>query len=91
MLQNETMDKYEPYGAYKTIPNFFLTEDQAVEISEIKTPLLDYVEETVARFITGDLNLDADWDSYLKEFDKIGVDRYLDLYQQIYDQSPYAK
>ncbi len=91
VLYREAKEKYEPYGVYETVPDFFLTADQAVTVSEIKSPLMGYVDEAIARFITGDLNLDTDWNAYLQEIDKIGLKRYLEVLQGIYDKSPYAK
>ena len=36
--------------------------------------------------MTGDLDPQADWDAYLAELDKIGIDRYLELVQSTYDR-----
>lgn len=47
--------------------------------------ILSYVKETAARFITGDLDAEADWDAYLKELEVKGVKNLKDIYQAAYD------
>ncbi|MGW1024182.1 hypothetical protein ACWD4J_10750 [Streptomyces sp. NPDC002577] len=39
------------------------------------------------QFITGRKSLDSDWDSYVKNIDKLGLERFLQIYQQSYDKS----
>ena len=36
--------------------------------------------------MTGKLDPEGDWDAYLAELDKIGIDRYLELVQSTYDR-----
>ena len=57
------------------------------EYVELKTTINEFVEEHIALFATGNLNLDADWDSYLATLDQIGIDRYLELVQSGYDRT----
>jgi putative aldouronate transport system substrate-binding protein len=39
-----------------------------------------------ARFITGDADIDTEWDDYLKELENMRLPRYLELMQQSYDK-----
>lgn len=41
-------------------------------------------------FITGDMNLDTEWDSYVETIKSIALDDYLALYQEAYDASAFA-
>jgi putative aldouronate transport system substrate-binding protein len=50
-----------------------------------KTTLIDYVTEMIARFVVGDADINKEWDAYLAELDKIGIDRYLEIMQKAYD------
>ena len=56
------------------------------QIADIQTSLQTYVKESMARFATGDLSVDNDWDSYVKELDNIGLQTYIEVSQQAYDR-----
>lgn len=45
----------------------------------------EYVKTSMARFITGELNLEKDWDSYVDTLKGYDVDSYIGLYQKAYD------
>ena len=71
---------YEPHYVTDIVPlNLYVATKDAAEYSDIKTALYDYMKECTARFITGDMNLDTEWDSYIAELDHIGLARYLEL------------
>jgi putative aldouronate transport system substrate-binding protein len=39
----------------------------------------------IARFITGDADINAGWADYLKTLDQMNLKRYLQIYQAAYD------
>lgn len=87
ILFEETRDKLEPYQVSldRIIPPLAYGEDAAAEVVEIGTALDNYVAEMTARFIIGDADIEADWDDYLAEFERIGLDRYIELMQEAFD------
>jgi putative aldouronate transport system substrate-binding protein len=87
ILYNETKNNYEPYKQDpKTVmPPLFFTNDQATELADLEKTINDYVKEMIARFVTGDANLDKDWDTYVKTLDSMNLKRYLEIYQTAYD------
>ena len=40
---------------------------------------------TLARWITGQGDIDAEWDAYVKQMNDLGLQEYLALWQQAYD------
>ena len=44
-----------------------------------------YVNQALVQFITGDLNIDTQWDEYLTTLEKMNVQQYIDTYQKYYD------
>jgi len=72
-------------------PNLYLSTDVAAEISMLKVAITDYQSESLARFITGALSIDRDWDNYKQQLKNIGLDRYLSLLQAAYNASPFNK
>lgn len=73
------------------MPDLYMSEDAAEEMALLKTNIMDYHAESLVRFITGDLDIDKDWDAYVQQLNSIGLDRYLELLQKAYDASPFAK
>ena len=62
------------------------------EVSQLKTNIETYVKESEARFITGDLDIDKDWNRYLIELYRMGLERFQSLMQRSYmDSSYYTK
>ena len=41
----------------------------------------------ITRFIIGDLDVDAKWDSYIKELKSIGVERLVSTAQKAYERT----
>lgn len=68
------------------IPPLYIPEENVEEIGILETALDTYMKESRVAFITGRLDIHGpDWDAYLEEVQKIGVERYLELYQAAYD------
>jgi putative aldouronate transport system substrate-binding protein len=68
------------------VPSLNFTEDELNQINEIQTTLKTYVKESKTRFVTGDMNIDKDWDAYIKEINNIGLDKFLKVCQTAYDR-----
>ena len=65
----------------------WIEPSDADEVAMIETNIENYVTQSTLKFVTGDKNLDADWDSYVKGFDKLNLKHYLKIMQQAYDKS----
>jgi putative aldouronate transport system substrate-binding protein len=88
-----TEQNYVPYGAPPSmlIPPLFYEEADAMAMANLRTTINTYVEESIARFVTGQMNVDRDWDRFQTELRNIGVDRYLKVIQDTYDKSVFAR
>jgi len=87
---HETASKYMPYSALdKKVPFLYfpieLADELAMLIDSIANTSTGEVNVYRNRFITGELSLDRDWNTYLSVLKRVGVDRYLKLYQMMYD------
>lgn len=87
LLWTETETKYEPYRAteYSEIPPLRLEMTANDELVLLEVQLENYIDSCRANFVTGDLSLDDDWDTYLAELENLGLSRYLELKQEAYD------
>lgn len=87
ILYNETKNNYKPYKSadYETVPPLFMTNEQATEVADLSKTVTDYVEEMLARFVVGDVDIDKEWDTYLKTLENMNLKRLLEVYQEAYD------
>lgn len=87
MLYNETKKKYEPYRVdVKTVlPPLSMSVEQSQEVVDISKTLYDYTNEMMARFVTGDADIDKQWPTYIKTLESMNLKRYLEIYQKVYD------
>lgn len=78
---------YDPYSydLASIVPNMPYTEEQSKKISEYAVSVGAYANSATIRFITGDLNIDTDWEAYLNEMDKMDVEGYIAIMQEAYD------
>ncbi|MGB8455680.1 MAG: extracellular solute-binding protein [Anaerocolumna sp.] len=72
------------------MPDLYMSEDNAGEMSLLNTTIMDTQKETMVQFITGVKDVDAEWESYKSTLENIGLSRYLELLQSAYDESPFV-
>ena len=68
------------------LPVGYMTADLQKEISVLYTDIDSYVEQMKARWIL-DGGMDSGWNDYMQNLEKMNVDRYVEIYQQLYDAS----
>jgi putative aldouronate transport system substrate-binding protein len=61
-------------------------EQEQEVIDSLHPTILSYMRESFARFVTGDLSIDRDWDVYVAEFGKMGLEDVLRVTQSAYDR-----
>ena len=77
------LHEYVPEQVFDYAP---LTTEETEQIAEIKSSIKSYMLEMTGAFLAGNKDLDADWDSYLAELKKIGIDEIIEVYQTAYDR-----
>ena len=85
-LYKWTDEFYHPYKYPEFMPNLMYGEEEALELGEIEPALKDAVRSAVARFVTGELDIDGDWNSYIRELEGLEWQRYVQLYQDALDK-----
>lgn len=86
----ENAKKAEPYvlPQDQVWPPFNFTQEEQSELTTIQTDIETYVNEMRDKFITGNESFD-NWDQYVAALKKMGVDRYVAIYQSASER--YAK
>lgn len=78
---NNTVADMKGIPTIPPIPKF--DADQIDEVGVLKAPLADMFEIWTNNFITGKKDIDKDWDAYVAEAKSKGIDKYLELYNQV--------
>jgi putative aldouronate transport system substrate-binding protein len=88
LLYLETKNKYEPYAPshISVLPPIRLLNEENQELQTVRIELENYISESRVRFITGDLDLNGDWESYVENLQNIGIRKLLEIYQRGYDR-----
>ncbi|MDR3119751.1 MAG: extracellular solute-binding protein [Clostridiales bacterium] len=84
----QAAEVYETYsaGEDKTLPSIAIDPEKISDYTLVKTSINDYVKESTARFVVGELSVDKDWESYVQMMDQLGLADYLAITQTAYDE-----
>jgi putative aldouronate transport system substrate-binding protein len=93
LLWTKTRDNYLPYAQpiNTIVPPLWYNAEDAGTIAMLTTNINTYVEENIAKFITGQLNIETDWDRFQSQLKALGIDQYLKIQQDTYDKSPFVR
>lgn len=86
-LTGDSVNNYNPFrpDISVVLPPLVYSEQQAADLANIDAVVKSYRDEMNARFITGDANIDTEWDNYIKEMSVKGADKLIQIYQGAYD------
>lgn len=80
-MDNECMQ----YADNEPFMPVMYTLEESEKLATIQTDLIDYINRKVMEWI-GNNKVDAEWDSYLQELKKIGLDEYIRINQDAYNR-----
>lgn len=80
---------YEGHEPKELFPiwSIWIDPSEIDEASLLQTNLKNYIEQNELQFITGNKDLNKDWDAYVKGLQNLKLDRYLEILQKAYDTS----
>lgn len=61
-----------------------MTSEDSIEASRLYNEIDKFMQESITRFIINGIT-DSDWQTFLKTAESIGVEKYISLYQNAYD------
>jgi putative aldouronate transport system substrate-binding protein len=85
-LYDATKNVYEPFRRNLTLPYMNYTTTDASELAEIRVNVQKYVNEAMAKFVTGAMDIDKDWDKYITQLNAMGLQKMLETTQRTYDK-----
>ncbi|WP_211748280.1 ABC transporter substrate-binding protein [Paenibacillus sp. Marseille-Q4541] len=80
--------KYEPFAKPEMVypTDVFIDPADALIVTQMSKTLSDYVKSNLAQFVTGNKDIDKDWDNYVNGFKGMQLDAYLAAYQKALDK-----
>jgi len=68
------------------MPSFYFDDEEVTKVSQITADLTPYVEQFAANAIVGNVDIDAEWDTFVKTLEAMRYRELLDLYQGCLDR-----
>ena len=83
-----TINNLWPYAETPfDLNSLVLTEDESDTYNDAWTDINAYIVESTAKFITGEADIAAEWDSYVEALEQMGLQDVIDVYQAAYDRA----
>ena len=88
MLEVSSKRDYEPYNAPLSLmmPELIIPDDLTDELEDLRNGIRDYIEIESIKFVRGEKSPETDWEKYLSDLDDLGMQRYLEIYNQLYNE-----
>ena len=67
------------------VPNLTFEGSDAQFISEATLSIGGYVNQALVQFVTGDMDIETQWEEYISTLESMGVQQYIDTYQKYYE------
>ena len=68
------------------IPPITLKEDESKQYSVLSTQMNTFISEYSAKFYTQVLDVDTEWDNYIKQLNDMGMNDMIGIYQSALDR-----
>lgn len=77
--------EYKP-DADSLVPDIAFDTEASKRISDFTLTIGSYVNQATVQFITGAVDIETEWPNYLDKMNNMGLEEYLAIYQQGYDE-----
>ncbi|MBL4936168.1 extracellular solute-binding protein [Clostridium sp. YIM B02515] len=68
---------YQSALTKKPIPEYWVSVKDSAKFSDEQTAIKDYIKQKSAQWISGQADVDKEWDSYVKQLDTLGLQDYI--------------
>jgi putative aldouronate transport system substrate-binding protein len=81
----------DSYALYKDImtnevwPRPYFTSEEAQRTNELRTDIFNTTTQMRGRWISGQADIDATWNEYKANLDRMGLQEYMSILQKAYD------
>ena len=87
-VQRECMEVWTSNmtGEYALSGQLTMTSEESARYGELTGDLITYLYECVAKFITGEMNLEGDYDTFIEDLHTLKLDELVEIEQSMYDR-----
>ncbi len=78
--------KYEGYQPDQTLPPVVFTDEENAEVADIEVEIKKYWQEQRTLFVTGEKDIDTEWDNYVAQLEKLGLPTMIEMYDAAYNR-----
>jgi putative aldouronate transport system substrate-binding protein len=68
---------YAPFLEPVFTPAAWLNTEDAARVADLQTPIVDYVKQKQAEWVSGQADIDAEWDAYVDQLNRMGLQELL--------------
>ena len=88
LRKKERYEELKPFlpPVEEYLPVLSFTADEESELAILVTDINDYFNQQYANWITQGLNVREAWPGFVEQLEKIGIARYVEIYQAAYDR-----
>ena len=86
-LNQATMAYIDQLEPMETLPVIWADPDDAEIHAQLQVSIVNEVKQATTRFITGDMDLETQWDAYVAGVENLGLEDYVAYYQKGYDDA----
>ncbi len=77
---------YDGYEPDQTLPPVIFTEEEGSEVSSIEVEIQKYAKEQRALFITGQKDIETEWEAYVQGLENLGLSKMIEFYNTAYQR-----
>jgi putative aldouronate transport system substrate-binding protein len=70
---------YKPFLEKVTMPALWFNTDDGRRVADLQTAIVSYIEQKEAEWVSGQANIDAEWDAYVAQLNRLGLQELLTL------------
>jgi putative aldouronate transport system substrate-binding protein len=70
---------YKPYLEATPMPSLWMSEADAKRTADLQTAITDYVKQKQAEWVSGQADIDREWDAYIAQLNRLGLQELLQL------------
>lgn len=76
---------YEPFLT-EMVPQVWATTEMKNRLSILETDIVNYVQQKQSEWISGQADIDAEWDTYIAQLDKYGLQELIQLKKELMEK-----
>ena len=70
---------YKPFLEQVSMPALWFSADDGRRVADLQTAIRTYVEQKEAEWVSGQANIDAEWDGFITQLNRLGLQDLLTL------------